>query len=444
MSALKFIPHILSWAIVVLVLLRGFSGQRPTVAIAGNVGFTVGAAGTFFLFGSLPVNTLFGTIRSALGVSFLLFWGSSVVAIYRSTDRGVTPTGERFLGTPLGAGICAALAGLLAGAVGACTLQGGSGTLVHLVFLVLAAAVLASGARHLERLLPDSFRVSPSGMLAGVVSLLLYSSSSILRLDLFSPLSMKVMKGIHDFVHQFMESVLVPDHLFIRPIAWKLIGLLFGKEVGFWGGMAIWFTPALLVLLAIQLQRPPSVAHIRQGAQRRKLLAAAIGRQRSLLVVPLLTVVILGGAAYRSSFPAVEYWDPKPIPVTASPSGEIFIPKKGEVDLEDGKLHKYLFKRGERQARFFVLMSPAGSFTVDLDACAICKPDGYGQAEGSVICYYCKTLIPLDTVGKPGGCNPVPVQFTEKADGIAIDGITLINSWTATVRATTGATEGGK
>jgi uncharacterized membrane protein len=208
--------------------------------------------------------------------------------------------------------------------------------------------------------------------------------------------------------------------------------------------MVIWFTPAVLITLAIQFQRLPSVAHIRQGAQRRKLLAAAIGKQRALLVTPLVSVAILGAAAYQSSFPTVEYWDPKPIPVTASPAGEIFIPKKGEIDLADGKLHKYLFKQGEREARFFVLMGPAGQLTVDLDACAICKPDGYGQAEGSVICYYCKTLIPLDTVGKPGGCNPVPVQFTERADGVALDAMTLINSWSATVRATAGAREGGK
>jgi uncharacterized membrane protein len=132
------------------------------------------------------------------------------------------------------------------------------------------------------------------------------------------------------------------------------------------------------------------------------------------------------------------------VPVSADPTGEIFIPKKGEVDLNDGKLHKYLFKQGGREARFFILMTPLGKLTVDLDACAICKPDGYGQAEGTVICYYCKTLIPLETVGKPGGCNPVPIPFTEKEDGVHIDGITLINDWGNTIQSTTRIKEGGK
>ena len=282
------------------------------------------------------------------------------------------------------------------------------------------------------------------GMLTAVVALLLFSSSSIIRLDLFSPLSMKVMKGVHDFVHQFMESILIPDHLFVRPVIWKYIGFLFGKEVGFWGGMVIWFTPVMLILLAVYFERLPTVAHIRQGAHRRKLLAAALGVRRRRLVIPLLSVAIFAAGAYQSSFPRVEYWDPKPLPTTPNEAGEIFIPKKGEIDLSEGKLHKYLYKRGEQEARFFVMLTPAGQVTVVLDACAICKPDGYGQAEGSVICYYCKTLIPLETVGKPGGCNPVPVQFSEKADGVVIDSVALINSWGTTVRATARIKEGSK
>lgn len=449
MIALKLIPHILSWTAIMLVLLRGFAGRRPVVMKTGIAGFVTGVAGTFVLVHSFPATIAFGSIKSALGVSLFLLWALSVAAIYRSTDRSapVFP-GARFVNTPLCAGVCSGVASLVAGGIGICRFPEADGTPMTFVLLVLAAGALAyalaCGARIVERVLPPSFTVSPSGMLTAVVALLLFSSSSILRLDLFSPLSMKVMKGVHDFVHQFMESILIPDHLFVRSIVWKYIGFLFGKEVGFWGGMIIWFTPAFLIVLAINLERLPSVAHIRQGAQRRKLLSAAIRAQRHRLVIPLCSVVIFAAAAYQSSFPSTEYWDPKPVPVTANPAGEIIIPKKGEVDLEDGKLHKYLFKQGGRDARFFIMVTPAGQLTVDLDACAICKPDGYGQAEGSVICYYCKTLIPLETVGKPGGCNPVPVPFAEKGDSVVVDGLTLINSWRATVQLTARVKEGGK
>lgn len=445
MVAMKLIPQLLAWTGIVLILLRGFPGRRPVVTAASMTGFVLGVTGALGLLRAIPGALPFDIIKSALGVSFLFLWGVAVVAIYRGTGREATIIRrERLANSPLCAGFAAGITGVVAGGVAACRLPVVDSNVLLFVLLALAGGTLAYAARFPEKLLPTDFRVSSSGTLAAVVALLLFSSSSVLRLDLFSPLSMKVMKGIHDFVHQFMESVLIPDHLFVRSIVWKYIGLLFGKEVGFWGALAIWFTPNVLIALAIHFERLPSVAHIRQGAQRRKLLAAAIGARRSLLVTPLLSVAILAAAAYQSSFPTVEYWDPKPLAVTANQAGEIFIPKKGEIDLGDGKLHKYLFKQGGREARFFVLLGPAGQFTVDLDACAICKPDGYGQAEGSVICYYCKTLIPLDTVGKPGGCNPVPVQFKETADGVVIDGMTLINSWSSTVRATTGIKEGGK
>jgi hypothetical protein len=449
MVTLKIIPHILAWLGIVLVLLRGFPGRRSVVTMMSISGFAIGVAGTYILLRSYPGAIPFGIIKSALGVSFLFLWGVSVAAIYHSTGRSVTiQPGERLFTTSLFAGVVACLSSMVAGAVCTCGLPAtDSSALTVLVLAVAVGAVayaLAFSAVALDKLLPPAFVISKSGMLTAIVALLLFSSSSILRLDLFSPLSMKVMKGVHDFVHQFMESILIPDHLFIRTIVWKYIGFLFGKEVGFWGGIVIWFTPAILIALAIRFERLPSVAHIRQGAQRRRVMAAAIRKRRYRLVIPVLSMMVFASAAYQSSFPNVEYWDPKPLPVSANPTGEIFIPKKGEISLEDGKLHKYLFKQGGREARFFVLMTPSGQMTVDLDACSICKPDGYGQAEGTVICYYCATLIPLETVGKPGGCNPVPVPFTEKDDGVVIDSISLLNSWTATVQATSRVTGGNK
>jgi uncharacterized membrane protein len=446
MGVAKLIPHILCWAGIVLVLLRGFAGRRTVVAVVGGTGFAAGVAATLALFGSFPAEHSFGIIRNVLGASLLLLWGVSVAALYRSTVRDfpVSSWAERFANSSYCAVAVALMAGIIAGAISACRFSGADSKALAFLIISLAAVALVLAAAAVERWLPPAITVSQSALLTAVVALLLFSSSSILRLDLFSPLTMKVMKFAHDFVHQFFESMLIPDHLFFSATTWNYIGFLFGKEVGFWGGLLIWFTPVILVILAIRFERLPSVAHIRQGAQRRKLMAAAIRARRFRLVVPCILVVIFAAAVYRSLFPSVEYWDPKPVPVSTNAAGEIFIPMKGEVDLDDGKLHKYLFKQGGKEARFFVLMTPAGKLTVDLDACAICKPDGYGQTEGTVICYYCKTLIPLETVGKPGGCNPVPVPFTEKEDGVHIDGITLINSWLNTVQSTARIKEGGK
>src|SRR5450631_692657 len=293
MVALKLIPLLLAWIGIVLVLLRGFPGRRSIVTATCIAGYVAGVAGAFILFRAFPVKIPFGIIKSALGVSFLLLWGISVAAIYRSTGRVVTISwGERLANTSIFAGAGALLTGIIAGAVCACRIFGPDVNLPALLLLALVAGILTFFALAVEKMLPAPLMVSPAGMLAAVVALLLFSSSSILRLDLFSPLSMKVMKGVHDFVHQFMESILIPDHLFVRSVVWKYIGLLFGKEVGFWGGMVIWFTPAFLIALAIRFERLPSVAHIRPGAQRRKLLAAAIRERRYRLVIPILSVAV--------------------------------------------------------------------------------------------------------------------------------------------------------
>jgi len=445
-AAVKLVPQLLCFAGIVLVLLRGLHARRSTVIAGVGCGFLLGTAATLVLFRTVAAAASLAVIRDVIGAAFLLLCGVAVASLYLSTGRAATepPSGGFLRGAvPVGAG--ALLAGFVSAAICASRLPDvAAGAVPAALILVVAAAALIVAASALEKLLPASFTASPASLAAAVVALLLFSSSSIIRLDLFSPLTMKVMKFTHDFVHQFFESMLIPDHLFIRSYLWGYIGLFFGKEVGFWGGMVIWFAPALLILLAVRLEPLPMVSHIRQGAQRRRLLAEAIRNRRLKLVLPLIATLLLGGAIYKSRFPSVEYWDPKPVAVTPAASGEIFIPRKGEIELEDGRLHKYLLKQGGREVRFFVLMTPAGKLTVDLDACAICKPDGYGQAEGTVICYYCKTLIPLETVGKPGGCNPVPVQFTEKPDGVHLDSVALANLWSSTVQSTTKVKEGGK
>ncbi|MDD2852670.1 MAG: DUF2318 domain-containing protein, partial [Desulfuromonadaceae bacterium] len=255
--------------------------------IAGISGFICGVADSAVLFRFFSASTSYAVIKSALGASFFLFWTIAVVAVYRSGERSTTVSSRaRWFDSSFSAGVISAFIAIVSGAICACRIPVvDSGALTYAV-PVLAAISLAYASLCIEKRISVSFKAAPLGAFAAVVALLLFSSSSLPRLDLFSPLSMKVMKGVHDFVHQFMESILIPDHLFVKPIVWKYIGLLFGKEVGFWGGIIIWFTPVLLIALAIGSARLPSVAHIRQGAQRRKLLAAAIREQRLQLVIP--------------------------------------------------------------------------------------------------------------------------------------------------------------
>ena len=60
-----------------------------------------------------------------------------------------------------------------------------------------------------------------------------------------------------------------------------------------------------------------------------------------------------------------------------------------------------------------------GSLAVALDLCEICQPKGYAQLGGRyVFCKYCKTPIPVDAVGQPGGCNPIPLPSATVQGGV--------------------------
>ena len=436
---LKFVPLLVAWGVIALALARGFTGRRRAVACGGIPGFCVGVGGTLLLVHTFRGDLPFAVIRTVIGAGLCLFWGGAVAGICRSGNPGrLLNLADGITANPRTAYVAPFLAGALAGAICACRLPEPSGFATAVAapaFLALAGSYLLLTALIVEKFLPPALAVTRVTLATVVAAALLFAASGIPRIDLFSPLSMKVMKFIHDFVHQFFESMLIPDHPFFRPDIWQYIGLLFGSGAGFWGGLIIWFVPALLVILTVRLERLPSVAHLRQGAKRRKLLAAHMRERRWRLAVPCAAVLLLAAAVWQSRFPDVEYWDPKPLPVVAGPAGAIFIPTKGEVDLEDGKMHKFVFRQEGREARFLVLMTPEGRLTLTLDACAICKPEGYGQAEGSVICFYCKTLIPLDTVGKPGGCNPVPVPFAVRENGVSVDAETLLSSWANTAQA---------
>ena len=443
MTALKLLPLLSCWGFMVLALARACPGKRTLAAAA--VGFGAGAAAENLLLATMGGETPFRLLRGICGVVFLLLWALALRVAYRG-GAATASRGAAGRWAPLLPAV-AACTGTLAGGIALCRmapLDGGAVGFLPCIALAMAGALPAAAGSSLGGRVPERLTPGAAPLAALLVSGILFMACSVPRLDLFSPLSMEVMKFVHDFVHQFFESMLIPDHPFFRSDVWGYIGFLFSDRVGFWGGLAIWYAPVLLVALAVRLQRLPSVAHIRQGAERRKLLAGFIRNRRLQLAAPLAALVLLSAAAYRSRFPSVEYWDPKPIAVTATASGEILIPKQGETPLEDGKLHKYVYRQGGREARFFLVLTPSGRLTASLDACAICKPDGYGQSGKMVLCYYCKTLIPLDTVGKPGGCNPVPVRSSTKGDAVSIDGTELLNKWGDTVQETSRVKEGGR
>jgi uncharacterized membrane protein len=85
-----------------------------------------------------------------------------------------------------------------------------------------------------------------------------------------------------------------------------------------------------------------------------------------------------------------------------------------EVDLQlvsDGHLHRFGYESARgTQVRFIVIQKNPTSFGTGLDACEICGPSGYYEREGKVVCRECDVIMNTQTIGFPGGCNPIPIQ----------------------------------
>ena len=428
----------LSWGVMSYCLLMESGSGRFRRVVLLTAGFAAGAGAMLGLMLFLAGDTPFTVIRTLTAALYLGLTATAVgrLLTVRSGLFATDPGRRRCAawGQTVGLYLFPALMGALATA----NLAGTASPSRWLVTAATAAAAffIANITSSLLTLAPRTVRTTPLSLFLLCCSLLFYAAALSPRLDLFAPLSMKIMKFTHDFLHQFMESMLLPDHLFITGTLWNWIGFLFSREVGFWGGLLLWFAPVALTALVI-LGRPlPSVAHLRQGAMRRGMIAAAIRDRRRLMIVPLFSAIVLACSMYRSLYPGVQYWDPVPIVVEASAAGEIAIPLvQGELDLRDGRLHKFTYASGDRKIRFFVL-NRRDALIVALDACAICPPEGYGQGDEAVICYYCKTLIPLETAGLPGGCNPVPVPFASGDSNLRISAMQLVNLWDSTVQIT--------
>jgi FTR1 family protein len=79
--------------------------------------------------------------------------------------------------------------------------------------------------------------------------------------------------------------------------------------------------------------------------------------------------------------------------------------------LADGHAHFFDASLGDSTkpaVRFFAI-HVGDSYRVCADACVICGDKGYYEDRGQLICRNCTSPISLTSVGRSGGCNPVPL-----------------------------------
>ncbi len=143
-------------------------------------------------------------------------------------------------------------------------------------------------------------------------------------------------------------------------------------------------------------------------AQYRKIVADDIHKKRwgKASVGALIVMIILSsvGSAYANKKEEL-------VPAVSVTAKEQMV----SIDINkvnDGHLHRFAYrtKKGT-QVRFIVVLKGGSAYGVGLDCCEICGPTGYIEREGQIVCKLCDVVMNKQTIGLPGGCNPIPVKY---------------------------------
>lgn len=134
----------------------------------------------------------------------------------------------------------------------------------------------------------------------------------------------------------------------------------------------------------------------------------------------------------------VLYWDfigSKPPSISSAQaitsSADGFVHIKINKKLLDGNLHRYMWTNDNGdKVRFFVINKNKNTvyLSVTLDACVLCGNHGYVQQDKDIFCASCGVVMIKQSIGKKGGCNPIPINFTVNQHDLIIKDVDLINS----------------
>ncbi|XOD69918.1 MAG: Fe-S-containing protein [Sodalis sp. (in: enterobacteria)] len=96
--------------------------------------------------------------------------------------------------------------------------------------------------------------------------------------------------------------------------------------------------------------------------------------------------------------------------VTLASDSQVHLPIE---QVRNGKLHRFVWEADDgKTVRFFVINRYPDKlrFGVVFDACLLCGDQGYIMDGNQVICVSCGVHIFIPSIGKEGGCNPVPIE----------------------------------
>ncbi|HEX3321352.1 MAG TPA: Fe-S-containing protein [Terriglobales bacterium] len=209
-------------------------------------------------------------------------------------------------------------------------------------------------------------------------------------------------------LHELSENGVLPS----SKQEMALIGPIVRNDLFFF--ITILALAALMVLFEVKSRQPAEIPA--QGAARRKALWSARRERMWMAAVYMCSFVFIvlatAGFIYEKSASALS-----PATEVTFTGGKVVIPLNTVMD---GELHRFTAKEGGLDVRFWLYQKPDGKVATLLDACEICGAVGFYKNSTGVVCKNCAAPINPQSVGMPGGCNPIPLKAEVTDDSVII------------------------
>ncbi|HEV2964729.1 MAG TPA: Fe-S-containing protein [Candidatus Angelobacter sp.] len=202
-------------------------------------------------------------------------------------------------------------------------------------------------------------------------------------------------------LHDLSEAGILPPSK--REMA--LVGPIVRNDAFFF--VAILALTGLMVLLEYRRQRPEAAMAASKAEERKSHWLAR--RERLWAVTLCLTTLVFILAitvefVYAKSTEVLSKADA----VTFDSNGQAQI---AVADLETGDLHRYSVNINGTEVRFLLFRKSADKVEAVFDACQICGSMGFYKTSHGIACKNCASPINPESVGQPGGCNPIPLKL---------------------------------
>src|ERR1700681_2551392 len=209
-------------------------------------------------------------------------------------------------------------------------------------------------------------------------------------------------------LHELSENGVLPS----SKTEMAILGPIVRNDLFFF--ITIFALAALMVLFEVKRREPgtpsASAAERRKAvwsARRERLWIASVYASSFVFIV-LVTAEFIYTKSVSALSPATE---------VSFSNGQLSIPL---TQVADGDLHRFAAQENGTTVRFWLYQKPDGKIATVLDACEICGAVGFYKGPNGVVCKNCAAPINPQSVGMPGGCNPVPLKAQTTSDSVII------------------------